>query len=104
MRATIRLTNSDIRAEDATAAVKLLDIDETANYRMDWTFWTPGQATEHGTAYEAGDGLREITRILLMLPMHEVEQNEADTITLRWTRKTKRNNYRTHQCVISKVA
>ncbi|WP_432001607.1 hypothetical protein [Streptomyces sioyaensis] len=104
MRATIRRTNLDALHADVDAAMPLLDIDESATYRSELTIWQPGQPTSRSERTVVGAEARTTIRTLLLLSMHEVEQTAPEAVTVRWTRKSKRNSYRTQSCTFTKVA
>lgn len=105
MRANIRRTNLDALHADADAAMSQLRIDESATYTWTVTIWEPGQPTAERTETVVGRELATLVRVHLLTSMHEVEQDDtSDTITTRWTRKSKRNNYRTQQAVFAKAA
>ncbi|MEV6738664.1 hypothetical protein AB0N14_17715 [Streptomyces sp. NPDC051104] len=56
----------------------------------------PGQPTVERTETVPGAAMPILLRAQLLTSMHEIEQDEATgRITTRWTRQSKRNNYRT---------
>ncbi|MEH0579083.1 MULTISPECIES: hypothetical protein [Streptomyces] len=104
MRADIRRTNLDALHADADAALAQLKIDESATYTWTLTIWEPGEPAVERTETVPGRELATLVRAQLLTSMHEIEQDETTgTITTRWTRQSKRNNYRTKQAVFTKL-
>lgn len=104
MRANIRRTNLDALHADADAALAQLTIDEAATYTWTLTIWQPGEPTVERTETVPGRELATLVRAQLLTSMHEIEQDDTTgTITTRWTRQSKRNNYRTQQAVFTKL-
>ncbi|WP_433916977.1 hypothetical protein [Streptomyces sp. NBC_01744] len=103
MRATIRRTNLDVLHGDVDAAMPQLEIEDHAMYYQLLVIAQPGEPDSIGEDVIPGSAVRELIRTQLQVAMHEVEQTDRDEITLRWTRKSKRNNYRTQSCTYSKV-
>lgn len=104
MRANIRRTNPDALHADADATLAQLKIDEAATYTWTITIWEPGQPTVERAETVPGRELATLVRAQLLTSMHEIEQDETtSTITTRWTRQSKRNNYRTQQAVFAKL-
>ncbi|CAM5479135.1 MULTISPECIES: hypothetical protein [Streptomyces] len=105
MRANIRRTTLDALHADADAALAQLQIDENATYTSTLTIWQPGQPTTERTELVPGRELAKLVRAQLLTSMHEIEQDgTTGTITTRWTRQSKRNNYRTQQAVFAKLS
>ena len=104
MRATIRRSNLTALHADVDAAMPLLDIDESATYRSELTIWQPGQPTGRREETVTGAEASRTIRTMLLVAMHEVEQTAPEAVTVRWTRKCQRNNYRTQQCPYTRVA
>lgn len=103
MRATIRRTNLDVLHGDVDSAMPLLDIDENATYYQLLVVARPGEADSIDEDVMPGTEVRKLIRTQLLVAMHEIQQDEPDTITLRWTRKSRRNKRRTQSCTYSKV-
>jgi hypothetical protein len=103
MRAHIRRTSLVTLHADVDAAMPLLDIDDCATYRSELVINQPGEPAGHREETLTGAEARKTIRTQLLCAMHEVEQTSPDTITVRWTRKSKRNNYRTQSCTYTKV-
>lgn len=103
MRATIRQTSLDALHGDVEAVMPQLEIEDHAMYYQLLVIADPGQPEAVKEDVMPGSAVRELIRVQLQLAMHEVEQNDPTEITLRWTRKSKRNNYRTQSCTYSKV-
>ncbi|MEU6932856.1 hypothetical protein AB0A05_27280 [Streptomyces sp. NPDC046374] len=100
MRATIRRTNPDAMHEDAVAAIAQLRIDPGAAYVGEMVTVEPGQPEGRIEVKETGEGLEAYLLAALQTGFHEVEQTDPEVIVLRWTRKSKRNNYRTRELVL----
>lgn len=103
MRATIRQTNLATLHEDVDKAMTLLEIDDNATYHQEAAINYPGQTPLVTENVMAGIEVRKLIRVQLQVAMHEVEQNDPATITLRWARASKRNNYRTQSSTYTKV-
>ncbi|GGZ73182.1 hypothetical protein ACFOOM_00990 [Streptomyces echinoruber] len=104
MRANIRRTSLDALHSDAEAALAQLTIDESATYTWTVTIRQPGQPTTERTETVPGRELARLIRAQLLTSMHEIEQDDTTgTITTRWTRQSKRNNYRTQEAVFTKL-
>ncbi|WP_228994705.1 hypothetical protein [Streptomyces sp. DH8] len=103
MRATIRQTNLTALHDDVDAAMALVDIDDSGTYRRQLVVTRPDLPPTRTEETIPGHEVRARLRVELLTTMHEVEQATPGVIEARWTRKSKRNGYRTHVCTYTRI-
>ncbi|MEU0770669.1 hypothetical protein [Streptomyces albogriseolus] len=104
MLATVRRTSSDVMHADAVAAIKSLDLAPSGVWVGEMVSSEPGRPDSVSRTEEPADRLGTYLLAALQTGFHEVEQTEPGVITLRWTRKSKRNDYRTRALTLVHTA
>ncbi|MFF4292125.1 hypothetical protein ACFY0N_00545 [Streptomyces vinaceus] len=103
MRATIRQNSLANLHADVDAAMAQVDIDDSGTYLCVNVVTQPGEPTERSERTMPGHEVRATLRIQLQLMMHEIEQVAPLVIEARWTRQSKRNDYRTRSCTYTRI-
>ncbi|MEV5677023.1 hypothetical protein [Streptomyces sp. NPDC052179] len=103
MRASIRQNTLPNLHDDVEAAMALVDIDDSGTYRRVLVTSYPDRPSSRVEEVMPGREVRLTLRVELLTCMHEVKQSTPTAIEARWSRQSKRNDYRTRTSTYTRI-